>query len=422
MYRRVYIPRIAASVRASSSFAGCFSHTVGMKSGLMTSARPEHELLRLCVRRRLATTEPGFAHALLRRELDWAYLVETASRQLVVPLLAETIHALDDRDVPPAVRADVSERLKAVQARNSTLALELVRLHRLASAASVTFLSFKGPLLATSVYGDLGLRQFGDLDILVDGASFSGTEAFLTAHGYRRVRDFGYEVSLLHEHLGVTVDLHRALSPDNFPVATSFGQLWARRAVVPLHGASLETLSRSDLLIALCIEAVKDARQGKVKLGKMSDVAHVAMSGLDWRDVETQARHLGVRRVVSFVIGLVADVLQLSLNELPGPPVDHPRLTVVLRDVHAGLFGTAHSPSPSGGDLFHFHLREAWRDKLRLYVRRGHRLLAPNALDRQVLPIPAWLSPLYYLVRPLRLAGVYGRQLARGMARAKTIP
>jgi hypothetical protein len=393
-----------------------------MKSWLMTAERPEHHLLRLCVRRRLATTESGFIHALLRRQPDWAYLLDTASRQLVLPLLAETIRAVDARGVPPAVRADLSDRLKTVQARNRNLALELVRLHCLASAAFVTFLSFKGPLLATSIYGDLDLRQFGDLDILVDDASFSETEAFLTAHGYRRAHDFGYEVSLVNEPRGVTVDLHRALSPDNFPVRTSFGQLWARRAVVPLYGASLETLSRSDLLIALCIEAVKDARQGKVKLGKISDVAHLAMSGLDWRDVDTQARHLGVRRVVSLVIGLVADVLQLSLSAPPGPAVDHPRLTAFLRDVHAGLFVTVHGPSPSGGDMFHFHLRESWRDKLRLYMRRGRRLLAPNVLDREVLRLPAWLSPLYYLVRPLRLAGLYGRQLARDIARATVIP
>jgi hypothetical protein len=413
MYRTVYTRPGARS--------GCISFAVGMESRPMSAERLEHELLRLCVRRRLAKADSAAIHTLLGRELDWSYLVATASRQLMLPLLAETLRAESPAAIPPAVMADLASRLEKLHVRNRHLAHELLRLHRLAAAARVTFLSYKGPLLATAVYGDLGLRQFADLDLLVDESSFAESEAFFTAHGYRRVRDFGYEVALVDEQRGVTVDLHRALSPDNFPIATSFPQLWARRSIVPLYGERLETLSTSDLFIALCVEAVKDARQGKVKLGKMSDVAHLAMSGVDWADVDAQARRLGVRRVVAFVIDLVAGVLGLSFAVPPGLAVPHPRLTTFRRDTRMALFAAAPVPPRSVGPLFHFHFRESWRDRLRLHVVRVRRLLTPNALDREVVSLPGWLSPLYYLVRPFRLVRLYGRQLTRILARSQTI-
>ena len=45
---------IAVGVTTSSLVAGCFSHGVGIKSGLMTAELAEHDLLHLSVRRRFA--------------------------------------------------------------------------------------------------------------------------------------------------------------------------------------------------------------------------------------------------------------------------------------------------------------------------------------------------------------------------------
>jgi hypothetical protein len=385
-----------------------------MKSEPMTTERPEHNLLRLCVRRRLAPTESASIRQLLRGDLDWAYLADLASRHRVLPLLTDCLRAEGESAVPSAVLMILDRHLEVVHARNHHLALELSRLHRLATAAGIRLLSFKGPLLAVALYGDLGLRQFGDLDILADGASFATTEQFLATLGYQCARDFGYEVAFINDTINVAVDLHRALSPDNFPVAVSFAQLWARREIVSLQGQRLETLSASDLLIAMCIEAVKDARQGKVRLGKISDIAHLVMSELDWARVEAEARQLGLRRVVGFGIALVADVLRLPVPAPPALMARHPRLATFHREAENAVFANANTPRPSRlhGDRFHFHIRESWRDKLRPYVLWAHRLVTPNALDRDVVALPTWLSFLYYVVRPLRLARLYARQRA----------
>ena len=377
--------------------------------------RPEHQLLRLCVRRRLAPTDDVQVLKLLEGSLDWPYLFNLGTRNQILPLLHECLVAADA--APPVARRALEWRLTATQVRNRFLAQELVRLHHGAAAAGIPMLSFKGPVLATAIYGDLGLRQFGDLDVLVDPASFTSAEKFLSALGYRRARDYGYEASMVNGTTGVSIDLHRHLSPDNFPVSVSFARLWARRQAVQLEGGCVDALSTGDLLLALCIEAVKDARQGKIKLSKISDLAHVlsAVSKMEWPLVEAEARRLGVERVLRFGIYLALDVLEIPALGPCGRIARQRRLDVFVREAEKVLFDDPNRRMPSRwrGDLFHFQIRERWRDKLYPYALYVRRLMTPNVHDRNVVALPRSLSLLYCLIRPVRLARQYGPRFFR---------
>lgn len=378
----------------------------------MATDRPEHQLLRLSVTRRFAPAGDAELAELLAGPLDWTYVLDAAHRQQILPLLDDCLSAVGSRAVPPASLKALGQRVVMIRARNRQLALELARLHRAAAAAGIRLLSFKGPVLAVTLYGDLALRQFGDLDLLVDRASSPRAEELLAALGYRRTRDFGFEASFVNSAARIAVDLHRAIGPDNFPVSASFDGLWERRQNVALEGGCAETLSTPDVLIAICIEAVRDARQGKVKLAKMSDLVHAlrATSDVEWKQVQADVRRLGLRRVLWFGIQLAAAVLQMPASRDAGLDEAPSRLTPFLREAETRVFRAPGTPPPTQrhGDRFHFLLRERWRDKLLPYAFRVRRLVAPNVHDRRVLALPAPLSPLYYLVRPVRLIRQYG--------------
>jgi putative nucleotidyltransferase-like protein len=383
----------------------------------MTTERPEHELLRLCVRRRLAPTDEAHIVQLVEHGLDWPYLLSTGARHQILPLLNECLAAARGGASTPAPVKALGRWLETARARNRRAAQELVRLHRGATTAGIPMLSFKGPTLASKLYGDLGSRQFGDLDLLVHPASFSSAEEFFVALGYRRSRDYGYEVTFVDDSTRVCLDLHHALSPDNFPVSVSFARLWERRETVELEGGCVETFSAADLALALCIEAVKDARLGNVKLGKMSDLAHLfgTLSETDLTQAALEARRLGIEQVLCFAIRLAADILKIPAVEPPRLIARPRRWARFLREAEEALFEAPNTRRPTRrhGDLFHFHIRERWRDKVRPYVLSVHRLVTPTAVDRSMLALPHWLSLLYYLVRPVRLAHRYGTRFMR---------
>ncbi|MEK7856765.1 MAG: nucleotidyltransferase family protein, partial [Acidobacteriota bacterium] len=45
-------------------------------------------------------------------------------------------------------------------------------------------LPFKGPLLALQAYGDISMRRFGDLDVLVKPKHFKAAVDLLSANGF----------------------------------------------------------------------------------------------------------------------------------------------------------------------------------------------------------------------------------------------
>src|SRR5688572_86237 len=230
--------------------AACFCPRIGVESRDMTTDRPEHQLLRLSITRRFAPAGDAQVAELLAGPLDWTYVLDAGQRQQILPLLDDCLSAVGSRAVPSASLKALAQRVAMIHGRNRQLARELARLHRAAAGAGIRLLSFKGPVLAVTLYGDLALRQFGDLDLLVDRASSPRMEELLAGLGYRCTRDFGFEVSFVNGATRIAVDLHRAIGPDNFPVSVSFEGLWERREKVTLEGGYAETLSTPDVLIA----------------------------------------------------------------------------------------------------------------------------------------------------------------------------
>lgn len=63
--------------------------------------------------------------------------------------------------------------------------------------------------------------------------------------------------------------------------------------------------------------------------------------------------------------------------------------------------------------IFHWRVRERYRDKLWPFVAIPLAIARPNELDQAVVSLPASLSSLYYVVRPIRLVGKYGLRYLR---------
>jgi hypothetical protein len=336
----------------------------------VTPLRPEEALVLACVRRSVDVTEGADLNARLAAVSDWDYALRIARYHQVVPLL----HRLLVRERAPQLSPDRAESLQlrfdesATRARR--LAGELIRVVERAGRDGVALMPFKGPVLATEVYGSLTARQFDDLDLLVDPAQSGRAEQLLGTLGYRPRKDFGYEVKFVHQDHGSTIDLHRELSSRAFPAPLPFDRLWSRRITVSLDGHPVQTLSAADLFIALCLQAGRDGWLGRTRLAKICDIGQVMRSGpsLDWSRIADEAAFLRIRRLVEFGLGLARSVLRLPSSGLPAWGA-HRRVNALVRQEEEALFDDRSSP-PGGrvrGARMYFHLREDWRDKLHPY-------------------------------------------------------
>jgi len=128
---------------------------------------PEQRALLCCARVDFDDGGRRDLAALLRGGIDFAALGREAQRHGLGALLWRRLSDVADSGCPPetlaALRAEAQESAIAGLAR----ARELVALIAGLGEAGVAALAIKGPVSALLAYGDLGLRRFSDLDLLV---------------------------------------------------------------------------------------------------------------------------------------------------------------------------------------------------------------------------------------------------------------
>ena len=274
-------------------------------------------------------------------------------------------------------------------------------------------LVFKGGILAKLAYGDVALRQFTDLDLLVHRDDYDRARTLLVRHGYRQHADYGWESTYLGDGL-LPVDLHFSLTPTMFPLPLDFDGWWRRRQLVDVEGHEMPTLSHEDLTIALAVQISKDAASGTLRLAKLYDLAHLIAHkrDLDWTAVAQESNRLRARGMLAFAMELVATLLR---QRFPAPAAattrPRPRLRSLIARQTREVFREIDAKGPTRRRLiaFHWHLREDVRDKLWPFLAIALETVRPNDWDRAVIRLPRSLFALYYVVRPLRLAWTYGR-------------
>ena len=103
--------------------------------------------------------------------------------------------------VPSEALAQFRRDYQENAARNVLLADELASIIKTLSDSGVDAINFKGPALAIAAYGDLSLRRFIDLDLIVRRNDVASAIEVLSALGYAPAGDLDPQhQSMLLEH------------------------------------------------------------------------------------------------------------------------------------------------------------------------------------------------------------------------------
>ena len=226
---------------------------------MVPADRPEGELLLCCARICEDSDRDACIRALLGKEIDWSYLLSTALPHGMMPLLYWHLNATCPDAVPKAAMEQLREHFRDNARRNLFLTGELLRLLNLFEAQGITAIPYKGPALAASVYGNIALRNFSDLDVLVHRQVVPRSKELLISSGYQPAHQLtnAQEAAFLRYECdrpftrddgASIVELHWEIMPRrlSFPLDTEL--LWERLVSISLGGKVVPTLSPEDLL------------------------------------------------------------------------------------------------------------------------------------------------------------------------------
>jgi hypothetical protein len=343
---------------------------------------------------------------------DWPEMMRMADHHGVLGLLA---HNLVEHvpDLPPEISSALRSSYDINLKRGLWFSAELARIVQHFELRQVAVLPFKGPLLAESVYGDVGLRSFSDLDFLISSSDFDRAKRALAEIGYSpskkmapAVEGFwlrkGYEQSF-HSASGQNlVELQWALLPPLFAIGLNVEDLFARSGHAVLAGQPVRSLSAEDSLLVLSVHAAKHLWGRLVWLVDIAGTMRIEK--IDYEPLFARARSLGILRILGVTFWLVKNVLE---TELPKPAEE-----LITKDQKVPLLGQLFVDRLARTATYDFVSTEYFWLVLKCRERRGDRLRylwrlfsTPGEGDIESLYLPERLFPFYRVVRMGRLFG-----------------
>src|SRR5581483_3703982 len=308
--------------------------------------RPEPELLFTSVAG--APTAARWRHidALLAQPLDWEFLLHFADQHGLTALFFWS--AQNFQHAIPAQCLNFLGAAYETNARKNLLFWHLLlEVQELLASHDVECIALKGPTLAAGVYGNVALREFSDVDILVRPCDVARARSVLMLAGFSPALD----VHPKHEHAYVKsanelafhrgshrniLELQWQITPRFYAVDFNIQELFQRATLTRLGDAHSRTLSSEDLLLISCVHGAKHAW---ARLAWICDIAWLLRNQPpNWHEVEHRAERLGIERILLVALALARNFFQTSLpSHLEAEIQGDPKVRALSREVEESI-------------------------------------------------------------------------------------
>jgi hypothetical protein len=343
--------------------------------------------------------------------IAWADYLRLVDRHRTPALAWAALNRVDGPAIPEQIAGEMRKRSDACRMQAIRHLQSLAGVLEALNHAGVPVMPLKGPLLSLQMYGDVGLRQSKDLDILVAREDVVKTQECLETLGWRRTADYAsltrrqsefnlrYEqhIGYVHPRRGCELELHwRASGDTSEVVATDL----SRGLECEFQGFRYLGMKPADLALYLCDHGSGHAWARAKWLGDMARIW--ANQSTDWSAVFDAARTTGRERSVLLCLRL--------LREAYGLPTDicaHGRFDVLPSAMVAKALRELRAPDEReerGAFARVFEEIRSYRYKRQLWPYKSRwenfAAVALRRVDFKVLRLPDSMFWLYIPLRP----------------------
>ena len=381
----------------------------------MADQRPENNLLLAVARRDLEPRGAVELRELVQEALDWQYLIATALSHGLLPLLQKHL----TKSAADLVPGHVLAQLKRESVANSQSVLHLIgkqlKAYSVLKERGIRAAFFKGSVLAQMAYGEVSLRQAGDIDVLIDRANFAKARSLLESLGYEmtpRLTEpqlashlaFHCEIPFMRDEWFTIVDLHWGLAPRSFVFGLEADEVMSRLQSVSLAGSPIETFCDEDMVLYLSMHGTKHMWHRLEWIISLAELVR-ASTNINWDVVLHRAEDAHATRMLALGLSLVEEFSDVKIEprilESVDPEGVMKRMATQIKEQ---IFTRSHNIESTQTNVFNFKIMDRKRDALISALRA---LFVPTLPDWEALTLPSKLHPLYYAFRPLRLSKSY---------------
>jgi hypothetical protein len=356
---------------------------------------------------------------LLDRNLDWESVVRLAETHGVLPLVHRNLSNGLDTKIPAAVWNKLSNQFHAVVQTNLIFIAELLHLLDLFKNEGIHAVPLRGPVMAACLYGDVALRQPGDLDLLVRQRHVLQVKEILVSRGYCPFfpwpRDEGSvfsrgEYAFVRNPGNIMVDLHWKTKGLDFAIPNP-PSLWNRLQTVLVQGHAIPVLSWEDQLLLMSVHGAKHNWRRLIWLSDVAELVRISDT-LDWDGLLDQAKSIGILRILVLAVVLANACFQTDLPEQFRKEAENDPLSGELASRFLEiLFHHAAEPSPAREDpLLLVRCMDRRRHQVRYLLQRT---FMPTAWTPGDQSFQSRVPFLQYFMRPLQMTKTYALPFIR---------
>lgn len=378
--------------------------------------RDEIKLILACSKGSITEDTRETIAILLKKELNWDYLFRQAERQGLIPLIYYNLKITAPERVPEDILQRMNEIYLISMKRSMIQTRELLQVIQLCSDHEIPVIAYKGVALSQQVYGDIGLRISSDIDIIVRQQDVIQVKDLLISQGYtpqisltpeqeKKFIQARCEYNLSHPHKTM-IEVHWQFFPRNYLSPFKETDIWSGLKALSLEGTEIFTLSTEMLIIALCIHGAKHQWR---ELKQICDIAGIINSEKDinWEIIVKIAREKRIERITFLGLRLAEVFMKTRLPGFVSDAISRdPAIQHLVSSRIEHMFIKEQNP---GGEIqmvfYWLSVREKIRDKLQAIILLTFK---PDHDDWAFISLPHVFSPLYYVIRPIRLAFEYG--------------
>lgn len=280
---------------------------------------------------------------LITSEFNWEKFIKECTRHRIVSICFKNLSAYFSNMTPRHVLDSLKKYYDNYAKRNNALLIENHRVSQKLHEEGIPCLSLKGISLISLVYGDIGLRRVGDIDLLIPRDQVYNATEVLRMLGYEQfVKDLDSDRRLRvpnvynewrmrwHHHIlefsrpasssndGLDhfyVELHIALNHPTAGYCLENEPLFAKSITTTHLGVALETLPLEEYFLFLCEHLYRETRfishlkdGTDQQLSKYCDVNEFAerLGGqLDWALLTDVALQANMKRPVHYTLNVI---------------------------------------------------------------------------------------------------------------------
>lgn len=261
----------------------------------MIELSPENRVILASIPLQPTAEELEQLNALLPQVHNWDYLASNITDRGIAPLLHVKLPALSNASlIPEHIKWHLKQAYYKSLSRGAVLSDYFTKVATAFTEQGIELIALKGVYLSESLYKNIALRQFSDIDLLIKAEDANRCLELLSNMGYLE-SDSGEsdfvksQVEIIHYPPmvkdGVSIEIHIKLhaTAETYHLATD--RMWQNAQPATINGTPAKVLSPHDILIHLCVHLDKHFKIGHVQFTCFMDIANYLReyeTSIDW--------------------------------------------------------------------------------------------------------------------------------------------